>query len=74
MAKGAVEGKGNRCLTDGRRAFLDRVAGIEAGAECERFAPLSVIAVGRSTRTGPACRAALGLDHLAGQNVAVEQR
>jgi RNA polymerase sigma factor (sigma-70 family) len=32
--------KVNRCLTEGRRSFLKRVAGIEAGAECERLAPL----------------------------------
>jgi RNA polymerase sigma factor (sigma-70 family) len=32
--------KVNRCLTEGRRAFLDRVAGIESGAECKRLAPL----------------------------------
>jgi RNA polymerase sigma factor (sigma-70 family) len=32
--------KVNRCLTEGRRAFLKRVAGIETGAECERLAPL----------------------------------
>jgi hypothetical protein len=32
--------KVNRCLTEGRRAFLKRVAGIEAGAECARLAPL----------------------------------
>jgi RNA polymerase sigma factor (sigma-70 family) len=32
--------KVNRCITEGRRAFLDRVAGIESGAECERLAPL----------------------------------
>jgi RNA polymerase sigma factor (sigma-70 family) len=32
--------KVNRCLTEGRRAFLARVAGIETGAECERLAPL----------------------------------
>jgi hypothetical protein len=30
----------NRCLTEGRRAFLERVAGIEGGIECERLAPL----------------------------------
>jgi putative zinc finger protein len=30
----------NRCLTEGRRAFLKRVAGIETGAECARMAPL----------------------------------
>src|SRR5919202_329928 len=32
--------KVNRCLTEGRRAFMKRVAGIEAGAECDRLAPL----------------------------------
>lgn len=32
--------KVNRCLTEGRRAFLARVARIESGAECERLAPL----------------------------------
>ena len=32
--------KVNRCLSEGRRAFFERVAGIEAGAECERLAPL----------------------------------
>jgi RNA polymerase sigma factor (sigma-70 family) len=32
--------KVNRCLTEGRRAFVERVAGIEQGAECERLAPL----------------------------------
>jgi RNA polymerase sigma factor (sigma-70 family) len=32
--------KVNRCITEGRKAFLDRVAGIESGAECERLAPL----------------------------------
>src|SRR5205085_12536027 len=32
--------KVNRCLTEGRRAFLKRVAGIQSGAECERLSPL----------------------------------
>src|SRR5205823_1394422 len=32
--------KVNRCISEGRRSFLDRVAGIESGAECERMAPL----------------------------------
>src|SRR5204863_8901899 len=32
--------KVNRCLTEGRRAFLARVAKIDSGAECERLAPL----------------------------------
>jgi hypothetical protein len=40
----------NRCITEGRRAFLKRVAGIEAGAECERLAPLiSKVADGEAT-------------------------
>jgi RNA polymerase sigma factor (sigma-70 family) len=32
--------KVNRCVTEGRKAFLNRVRGIEAGLECERMAPL----------------------------------
>jgi RNA polymerase sigma factor (sigma-70 family) len=32
--------KVNRCLTEGRRSFLERYAGIEAGEECERLAPV----------------------------------
>jgi RNA polymerase sigma factor (sigma-70 family) len=43
--------KVNRCLTEGRRAFLKRVAGIEAGAECERLGPLiSKVADGEASR------------------------
>ena len=35
----------NRCLTEGRRSFLERLRGIETGAECERLAPqLSALA------------------------------
>jgi hypothetical protein len=30
--------KVNPCLTEGRKALLARVEGIEAGAECERLA------------------------------------
>ncbi|MFL5825868.1 MAG: sigma-70 family RNA polymerase sigma factor [Thermoleophilaceae bacterium] len=42
--------KVNRCLTEGRRAFLDRVAGIESGAECDRLAPqLSALADGEAS-------------------------
>ncbi|MEA2442513.1 MAG: hypothetical protein QOH76_3937, partial [Thermoleophilaceae bacterium] len=63
--------KVNRCLTEGRRSFLRRVEGIEAGAECERLAPLlSALADGEATakdmaalrphlRTCLSCRAAL---------------
>ncbi|HYF26284.1 MAG TPA: sigma-70 family RNA polymerase sigma factor [Baekduia sp.] len=32
--------KVNRCLTEGRRALLDRFAGIESGAECDRWTPV----------------------------------
>lgn len=39
-ATGWTYTKVNRCLSEGRRRFLDRVAGIEAGDECERLAPL----------------------------------
>jgi RNA polymerase sigma factor (sigma-70 family) len=42
--------KVNRCLTEGRKAFLARVEGIEAGAECERLAPvISRIADGEAS-------------------------
>ena len=42
--------KVNRCLAEGRQAFLRRVAGIEGGAECERFAPmLSALADGEAS-------------------------
>ncbi|MFL5782436.1 MAG: zf-HC2 domain-containing protein [Thermoleophilaceae bacterium] len=34
----------NRCLSEGRASFVDRVAGIERGAECERLAPLVSLA------------------------------
>jgi hypothetical protein len=32
--------KVNRCISEGRRSFLERVAGIESGAECRLMAPL----------------------------------
>jgi RNA polymerase sigma factor (sigma-70 family) len=42
--------KVNRCLTEGRRAFVARVARIESGAECERLAPLlSALADGEAS-------------------------
>ena len=63
--------KVNRCITEGRRSFLDRVASIESGAECERYRPLlSVLADGEAAagdvaklrphlRSCLACRATL---------------
>lgn len=72
---GAVTGfsatKVNRSLTEGRRAFFDRFAGIESGVECERWQPV-LTAIAQSTATAeqitdarphlrncPACRAQL---------------
>src|SRR5436305_13482114 len=61
--------KVNRCLTEGRRRFLERYAVIESGAECERWGDvLSAIADGEARaddllavrphlRNCPACRA-----------------
>lgn len=41
--------KVNRCLTEGRRAFLARYAGIESGEECRRWAAtLSAVADGEA--------------------------
>ena len=63
--------KVNRLLTEGRRAFLRRVSGIERGADCARYEPmLSALADGEATaedlallrphmRTCLSCRAAL---------------
>jgi RNA polymerase sigma factor (sigma-70 family) len=42
--------KVNRCLTEGRRALLARVAGIESGGECLRLEPLlSALADGEAS-------------------------
>jgi RNA polymerase sigma factor (sigma-70 family) len=69
--------KVNRCLTEGRRAFLERFAEIESGQECERWtAVLSAMADGEATseqvvqarphlRNCPACRATLRAFHQA---------
>ena len=69
--------KVNRCLAEGRRSFLERVAGIESGAECQRLEPnLSALADGeagdddvavlrRHLRRCPACRATLREHYLA---------
>jgi RNA polymerase sigma factor (sigma-70 family) len=74
--------KVNRCVTEGRRAFLRRYAGIEAGEECERWAPLlSAVADGEATprqllearphlRNCPACRASLAAMRRGGRAVA----
>lgn len=72
---GAITGwsytKVNRCLTEGRRSFLQRYAGIESGAECRRWMPvISAMVDGEATpeqilelrphlRNCPGCRATL---------------
>jgi RNA polymerase sigma factor (sigma-70 family) len=76
---GAITGwsytKVNRCLTEGRKSFLERYAGIESGAECERWAPvISAMVDGEATpdqivqlrphlRNCPGCRATLKALH-----------
>ena len=63
--------KVNRCLTEGRRSFLERYAEIESGAECERWlSVISALVDGEATaeqmvelrphlRNCPGCRATL---------------
>jgi RNA polymerase sigma factor (sigma-70 family) len=63
--------KVNRCLTEGRKSFLERFEGIEAGAECQRWQPVLMAMVdGEATaaqitearphlRNCQACRATL---------------
>ncbi|MCA1698561.1 MAG: sigma-70 family RNA polymerase sigma factor [Actinobacteria bacterium] len=76
---GAITGwsytKVNRCLTEGRRSFLERYAGIESGAECEHWMPvISAMVDGEATpgqilelrphlRNCPGCRATLKALH-----------
>jgi len=61
--------KVNRCITEGRAHFLEVFAGIEAGEECDRFAPTvaglaggtasaeSILELRPHIRNCPACRA-----------------
>ena len=63
--------KVNRCLSEGRRSFLEHYEGIETGEECERWLPvLSAMVDGEATpeqvvalrphlRNCPGCRATL---------------
>jgi RNA polymerase sigma factor (sigma-70 family) len=67
--------KVNRCIAEGRRAFMERYAGIEDGAECERWLPLlAAIVDGEASpdqlldvrphlRNCPACRATVRQMH-----------
>jgi RNA polymerase sigma factor (sigma-70 family) len=75
--------KVNRCITEGRRAFLARYAGIDAGTECERWAPvLSAMADGEASaeqlararphlRNCPACRATVRRFHAVPRHIRV---
>jgi len=74
--------KVNRCITEGRRAFLARFEGLRSGAECERWLPvLAAIADGEATaeqlvdarphlRNCSGCRAALAGMQRSGAHVA----
>jgi RNA polymerase sigma factor (sigma-70 family) len=67
--------KVNRCLTEGRKSFLERFESIEAGTECQRWQPvLSAMVSGEATaaqitearphlRNCPACKATLRTLH-----------
>ena len=73
--------KVNRCITEGRRAFIQRVRGIESGEECERWTHLlSAIADGEATqeqlvevrphlRNCPGCRATIRDFHRAPRDI-----
>jgi len=75
--------KVNRCISEGRQRFLARYAGIESGAECERWAPLlSAVADGEASadqllelrphlRGCAACRATVREHHGAARKIAV---
>ena len=68
--------KVNRCITEGRRRFLEAYAELESGSTCERFAPaLAALADGVASseqmlelrphlRACPACRATVRDLHL----------
>src|SRR3954466_11606639 len=74
--------KVNRCLTEGRKAFLERYAGIESGEECRRWAPvISALADGEGAgregrgvrphlRNCGACRPPMRELRLAGPSLA----
>ncbi|MFA9272361.1 MAG: zf-HC2 domain-containing protein, partial [Baekduiaceae bacterium] len=75
--------KVNRCLTEGRKAFLGRYADIESGEECARWAPLlSALLDGEAKakdaqslrghlRSCPGCRATLRALHEGGGDLRV---
>jgi RNA polymerase sigma factor (sigma-70 family) len=74
--------KVNRCVTEGRRALLDRYADIEVGEECARWAPVleavadgeasarQLLAVRPHLRRCPGCRATVRAYHEVPRQVA----
>lgn len=81
--QGWTRTKVNRCLTEGRKAFLGRYASLESGAECERWAPmLSALLDGEAKakdaqalrghlRSCPGCRGTLRALHEGAADVRV---
>ena len=75
--------KVNRCLYEGRRAFLSRYAGIEAGEECRRWEPVlsaladgeagheDLVAVRPHLRSCAGCRATVREIHRSSRPLAV---
>lgn len=75
--------KVNRCLSEGRRSFLQRYAEIESGAECERWLPvISAVVDGEATpaqmvevrphlRNCPGCRSTLRALHESSEPLSV---
>ncbi|HEY4096801.1 MAG TPA: zf-HC2 domain-containing protein, partial [Baekduia sp.] len=81
QATGYSATKVNRCLAEGRKSFLERFEGIEAGEECRRWQTvLSAMVDGEATaaqltevrphlRNCPACRATLRRLHGHGRSL-----
>jgi RNA polymerase sigma factor (sigma-70 family) len=81
--QGWTRTKVNRCISEGRRAFLGRYESLESGEECERWVPLlSALLDGEAKakdaqalrghlRSCPGCRAALRALHEGGADVRV---
>jgi RNA polymerase sigma factor (sigma-70 family) len=81
-ATGWTYTKVNRCLAEGRKSFLARYAGIEAGEECRRWAPVisamvdgeataeQLVAVRPHLRNCGACKAAVRELHASNASLA----
>jgi RNA polymerase sigma factor (sigma-70 family) len=65
--------KVNRCLTEGRRAFLERFAGIESGDECRRWAAAVSALVDGESSAGELGELRTHLRHCAGCRATVRE-